>query len=153
MGLSFFNKTKFIEEIIKTRKELDIGYLDNERVINMDETPCCLDMNMETTIDFSGNKHIEIINSGRHNYSITIILSICNNGLKLPPFIIIKGKAGKTIEKNSQNIFYVKKKEVFIHCQKNGWGTPEIFTLWIKEIFIPYQESIGEKCLLILDKA
>ena len=29
----------------------------------------------------------------------------------------------------------------------------EIFTLWIKEIFIPYQETIGEKCLLILDKA
>ena len=119
----------------------------------MDETPCCLDMHTETTIDFSGNKHIEIINSGRENYRITIILSICGNGLKLPPFIIIKWEVGKTIEKNLQNIYYVKNKEVFIHCQKNGWCTSEIFILWIKEIFIPYQESIGEKCLLILDKA
>ena len=56
----------------------------------MAETPCCLDMNMDTTIDFIGNKHIEIINSSRDIYRITIILSICGNGLKLPPFIIIK---------------------------------------------------------------
>jgi len=27
-------KIKFIEEIIKARKELDIGHLNNERVIN-----------------------------------------------------------------------------------------------------------------------
>lgn len=53
-------------------------------------------MNTETTIEFSGNKHIEIINSGRNNYLISIILSICRNYLKLPPFIIIKGKKGKT---------------------------------------------------------
>ena len=66
----------------------------------MDETPCCLNMNMETTIDFSGTKHIKIINSGRDNYRITIILSICGNNLKLPPFIIIKGETGKTIEQN-----------------------------------------------------
>ena len=56
-------KSKFIEEFIKQRKTLDIGYEENERVINIDETPCCLDMNMDTTIDFIGNKHIEIINS------------------------------------------------------------------------------------------
>mgnify|MGYP002624865936 CR=1 FL=1 len=31
--------------------------------------------------------------------------------------------------------------------------TTEIFIFWIKEIFIPYQESIREKYLLILDKA
>ena len=65
----------------------------------MDETPCCLDIYRETIIDFSGNKHIEI-NSGIENYSITIILSICGYVLKLPPFIIIKGEVGKTIEKN-----------------------------------------------------
>lgn len=68
----------------------------------MDETPCWLDMNMDTTIDFLGNKHIEIINS--ENYHITIILSICGNGLKLPPFIIIKGGTGKIIEKHLKNI-------------------------------------------------
>ena len=54
-------KTKFINDIINARKNLYIDYLENEKVINMDETPCYLDMNMDTTIDFQGNKNIEII--------------------------------------------------------------------------------------------
>lgn len=67
-------KTKFINEIIDARKNNYIDYLENEKVINMDETPCYLDMNMDTTIDFQGSKNIEIINSGRNNYRISIIL-------------------------------------------------------------------------------
>jgi hypothetical protein len=49
-------KTKFINEIIKARKNNYIDYLKNEKVINMDETPCYLYMNLDTTIDFQGNK-------------------------------------------------------------------------------------------------
>ena len=44
---------------------------------------------------------------------------------------------------------------MYVHCQKEGWCKSHIFTYWIKEvyIYIPYQKSISEKCLLILDNA
>ena len=120
-------KIKFINEIIESRKNNYIDYLENEKVINMDETPCYLDMNMDITIDFQGNKNIEIINSGRNNYRISFILEFSGEGSKLPPLVIIKGEQGKTIEKNLNQIYYVKNKDIFVICQPQGWCISEIF--------------------------
>ena len=82
-----------------------------------------------------------------------MILSIAGDGTKLPPLIIFKGEEGKTIEKSLRNIYYAKNKKVFVHCQKDGWCTSEIFAFWIKEILLPYEEEISEKYLLIMDNA
>ena len=94
----------------------------------MDEIPCYLDMSFGNTIDFIGNKNIEIITSGRENYFISVLLSIAVDGKELPPLIIFKGEKGKTIEKSRNNIYYTKNKKVFVHCQKDGWYTSEIFS-------------------------
>lgn len=83
----------------------------------MDETPCFIDMYYDTTIDFSGNKNIEI---GKEKYRVSVILSISGDGIKLPPFVIIKGTEGKTIEKQMNDLYYVKNKEIYIHCQPEG---------------------------------
>lgn len=82
----------------------------------MDKTPFYLDMSFGNTIDFIGNKNIEIISSGREKYHISVILSIAGDGTKLPPLIIFKGEEGKTIEKSLRNIYYAKNKKVFVHC-------------------------------------
>ena len=42
---------------------------------------------------------------------------------------------------------------MFIYCQNNVWCDNFIFKEWIKKIFIPYQKSLCEKCILIIDKA
>ena len=42
---------------------------------------------------------------------------------------------------------------MFIFCQNNAWCDKYIFSQWVKLIFIPYQKSLSEKCLLIIDKA
>ena len=68
-------------------------------------------------------------------------------------FLIIKGEQGKSIEKQMNDLYYVKNKEMFIHCQSQGWCNTELFCMWIKEVFIPYEKQIAEKCLLISDKA
>ena len=65
----------------------------------MDETPCFLDMIMDTTVDFVGKKNIEVITSGKEKCKISIILSVTGEGYKLPPFIIVKGEEGKTFKK------------------------------------------------------
>ena len=56
---------KFIEEIIQKRKELDIDFDEDYRLINMDETGLFLEMGFNTTLDFKGNKNIEIEANGR----------------------------------------------------------------------------------------
>ena len=119
----------------------------------MDETPCFIDMYYDTTIDFNGNKHIEIQTLGKEKYRLSVILSISGDGIKLPAFVIIKGEEGKTIEKQMNDLYYVKNKEMYIHCQPQDWCTTELFCMWIKEVFIPYDNQIAKKCLLVLDKA
>ena len=42
---------------------------------------------------------------------------------------------------------------MLIYCQNNVWWDKFIFNKWIKNIFIRYQKSLSEKCLLIIDKA
>ena len=42
---------------------------------------------------------------------------------------------------------------MFIYCQNNAWWDKFLFNEWIKNIFIPYQKSLSEKCLLIINKA
>ena len=96
---------------------------------------------------------MEILSSGREHYRIFILLSIVANGTKLPPFIIIKGENGKSIEKELRILPYMRNGNVYIYCQPQGWCTSSLFQEWIKLVFLPYEKEYGEKCLLIIDKA
>jgi len=119
----------------------------------MDETPCNLEMGFDTTIDFIGKKNIEVETFGREQYRITIILTIEGDGTKLPPYVILKRKPGKTIENHLKNLEYIFKNKIFVCCQEKGWCTKDIFANWIKNIFIPYQKSLNDKCSNIFDMA
>ena len=103
-----------------------------------------------TKIDFIGKISIEIETFGREQYRITIILTIAGDWTKLPPFVILKGKPSKIIENHVKNLEYVVNNKIFVCCEEKGWCTEDIFADWIKNIFIPYQYSLNEKCLLIL---
>ena len=58
----------FINNVILNKKELDIPPDESYTLINMDETPCFLAIVFNCTIDFTGNKQIEIESSGREHY-------------------------------------------------------------------------------------
>ena len=133
-------KIKFIEEINQKRKQLDIDFDEDYRLINMDETGHFLEMGFNTTIDFKGNKNIEIETNGREHYRITIMLSSAGDGNKLAPLVIVKGEPGKTVESKLRKIEYVKNKQMFIYCQNNVRWDKFIFNEWIKNIYIPYQK-------------
>ena len=83
----------------------------------MDEKPCFLDIYFDTTIDFVGNRHVEIETMGKEKYRISVILAITGDGYKLPTFVIVNGEEGKTIEKQLQDLYYVKNKEMYVYCQ------------------------------------
>lgn len=119
----------------------------------MDETAIFLEMSFNTTIDFKGNKHINIDTNGREHYRITALLSGAGDGTKLTPLIIVKGEKGKTVEQNLRNLPYAKNKNMLIYCNPNAWCDKFIFSEWLFKIFLKYQTALGEKCLLIVDSA
>lgn len=59
---------------------MSILYDEDYRIVNMDDTGIFLEMGFNTTIDFKGNKNIEIDSYGREQYRITVILAIAGDG-------------------------------------------------------------------------
>ncbi len=55
----------------------------------MDGKGIFLEMGFNTTIDFKGNKNIEIDSLGREQYRKTVILLAAGNGTKLSPMTIL----------------------------------------------------------------
>ena len=76
-------------------------------------------MGFNKTIDFRGNKNIEIDIKGREHYRLTVILSVAGDGSKLQPLIILKGEPGKTVETKLRNLSCVKNNNMYIYCQNN----------------------------------
>ena len=118
----------------------------------MDETAIFLEMDFNITIDFRGNKNIDIHTTDKENYKLTVLLIVCGDRTKLAPLIILKGEPGKTIEINMRKLSFVKNNNMYIYCQKNSWCDNNLFIEWINEIFIKYQNSLQDKVLLIIDK-
>lgn len=54
-------KEKFILDTIEQRKNLEILYDESFKLINLDETACFLDMNSDTTIEFTGKKMLKLL--------------------------------------------------------------------------------------------
>ena len=111
---SIINKFKY--DVINNRKEMGIMDDEDYRVINMDETAIFLEMGFNTTIDFRGNKNIEIETNSKENYKISVLLTVCGDGTKLAPFIILKGEPGKTIETNMRKLTFTNNNNMYIFC-------------------------------------
>ena len=92
---------------------MNIPYDNNYTIINIYETACSLEMELETTIE----KKIGIITLGKESYRISIILPVVGNGYKFPPLLIIKGEPGNSIEIELRLLSYVREKNIFIYCQ------------------------------------
>ena len=93
-------KDSFVKEVILKRKKMNISYDDDYTIINMDETPCYLEMGFDTTLEFTGKKNVDILSSGFYRYRVSVILAVVGNCFKLPPLLILKGEPGKLLKRN-----------------------------------------------------
>lgn len=100
---------KFIIDI--KQKMIDYSIKDNFGLIaNMDETPVYFEMFRNETIEHIGAKEVKIKTFGCDKNRISLILSILDNGKKLKPLIVFKGKTENRLEKKLQNNIHVKNK-------------------------------------------
>lgn len=87
----------FLKEIINIRKIYDI---DENNIINMDETALTMNIPSNKTVHKIGSKTICIKTQRQEKARVSVILAFCANGVKLKPFIIIKGAKNGCITKN-----------------------------------------------------
>ncbi len=66
--------------------------------------------------------------------------------------IIVKGQEAKAIEKKLNTLYYVKFQNFLLDVRKTN-GTHPIFYYWIREVFLPYEKFVCDKCILIIDSA
>lgn len=154
IAIDYENKmTIFLKDVISKRRELKIDQNNLHLLINTDETPVFFDAPFDSTLDIKGKKEIKIKTSGYEKERLSVVLACTANGVRFPPLIIFKGVPGKRIENDLSKNDLVKKKRLYAFCQQNAWCTSDIFKIWIKEIYLKYQNKIKSKCLLILDQA
>lgn len=65
----------------------------------MEKSSCFLDIYYNLSINFIGNKNIDILSFGREKYRLSVILAITGDWYKLPIFVIFRREEGKTIKK------------------------------------------------------
>jgi len=154
LSLDYENKiTVFLKDLISKWRELKIDKNNLYLLINTDETPVFFDTPFDTTLDIKGKKEIKIQTSSYEKERLSVVLSWAANGERLPPLIIFKGILGKRIEKDLSKNELVKTKRLYAFCQQNAWCTCDICKIWIKEIYLKYQNKIKSKCLLFLNWA
>ena len=73
-----------------------------------------------------------------------MVLSCAASGDFLPPMIIFKGKTNRTIK-----ILKIPGRFVVV-TQEKAWMDEDLMVRWIKEIWVPYITSKGERSILCL---
>ena len=120
----------------------------------MDETSIYFESGMKKTIAPIGKRSLSIKTHGGEHVRITLMLTICSNGTKLPPLIVFKGTKDAKKEEKLKRYIRSKNKRVLAFCQENSWADKEIFMKWLENIFFnnKYANTMNPK-ILIIDRA
>jgi hypothetical protein len=119
-------------------------------VINMDETPCYHDNAPAKKVVTKGARSVNGAKSRKGDYRATVCLATTQSGMKLPPFVIFKGKPGKTLEKNTNaaNGYSPDAKYCF---QEKAWNDTGAMLKWKEQVLKPYVEKNPGLSQVILD--
>ena len=85
-------KNIIMNYLLELRNIIKNGGYDEGNILNMDETPLYLNMVPNKIISKKGEKNVVLRTQNQDRIRITILLTICADGDKLPPYIIFKGK-------------------------------------------------------------
>ena len=128
--------TKFYED---AGRYMRIGKYPRSLVVNMDETPALFDMIPVKSICKTGSRECIVRTSGSEKKHVTVVLSAAADGTMLPPMLIFKGKADKTIKK-------LRIPEGFIvKTQEKPWMDKGFMEVWVEEIWLKYVREVSKQ--------
>ncbi|CAI9720351.1 pogo transposable element with KRAB domain [Octopus vulgaris] len=100
---------------------------DADQIYKMDETPVYVDMLSSTTIDFVGNKNVDVSHCGTTKSRFTAVLCVNAAGKVLKTMIIFKGL---------KNVPKIKvPKNIYLTVSNRGSITYEFMQLWADKVF------------------
>jgi hypothetical protein len=67
--------------------------------MNMDETPIYFDTTPGTTVAVTGSKQVNCRRTHSQTLRISVLLTVCADGTKLPPMLIFRAQPNGTIER------------------------------------------------------
>ena len=86
----------------------------------MDETPLCINIASNYSISQKGKSSFIVRTQSEDKYHVLVMLTIIANDVKLPPYLIFKGKPNGKIIKEMNNNIYVKNKKIFVDYNSNA---------------------------------
>ena len=82
---------KVVGFIIHLRRILLLENIPLSTIGNMDEKPCWMDMQGETTVELAGVRSVPLRITGHEKAHFTVVLGAMADGSKLKPFVVLKG--------------------------------------------------------------
>ena len=141
VSTKFQDTVYFLNKLNSTCNEYDPDY-----ILNTDETPCYFDQQHKRTIDFIGNKSVEICNTGNEKSRFTAVITITASGIMLPVYILFKGlKKVPAIFKSSP-----VPETIVLAASMSGTIDQDLMVDYLERVVNPYTK--GKKSLLILDE-
>jgi len=104
---------------------------------NMDETALWFETEEKKVVSKCGEKVTRVISTSSKR-RCTVVLCCGANGEKLIPFIIMKGKSGKTLDRKFETNRDGYPRNVEIAHQSNSWMDEEIMIKWIHKVVQPH---------------
>jgi hypothetical protein len=122
----------------------------NAFIINMDQTPYNPKDTQAKTLARKGAKTVTAREIKTSVGRVSALLAVCADGTKLPPLIVMKGKAGGSIERELKDFPTSCK---FI-VQDNAWTDERVMLFWVDNVLRPYVQTApaGIVPYLLLDK-
>lgn len=123
---------------------MNLYNISKELVLNADETPICLEPNINYSYDIKGKRDSPtVINFNLDKERISFLLTITSEGKHLKPYVVVKGKVVKRLV-NDEVL-----KRCVVKANPKAWLTNELTKSYIEEVVLPYTK--GRWAILLWD--
>ena len=140
----------YLTEIRNFRIEVEElkSYLPKKFVTfcNLDETAVQLCMNSQGTYDIRGNNEVIVQGNSNSKKRLTFLLAILDNGVILPPLIIIQSR--NLVPAALRAKF---KNKAMIFSSPSGWMSDEILLKWFNNLYLTLKLPNASLQVLIFD--
>ncbi|KAE8966889.1 hypothetical protein PR001_g28263 [Phytophthora rubi] len=124
------------------------GHSKYDHVYNMDQTSIYIDMNPNTTITFTGDKNVDVVQSMTENaFRASVFLCASATGKKMPPLIVFAGVPNADVHQELLN-HPLHRDRVILTVQRKAYCDERVMLDWIDEVWGP---GASNQRLLLLD--
>jgi hypothetical protein len=110
----------------------------------MDETPIYFDELPGTTVAVTGSKQVNCRRTHSESLRVSVLLTVCADGTKLPPMLICKAKPNGNIERFEFTQPGRYPEDMVLICATSAFNNERGMKIWLERVrFILRSDRIG----------